>query len=59
MMSIDPMNAPMSTDMKPEKVTPPATMAPPVANITMATPKFAPLLMPRMDGPANGLLKAV
>ena len=59
MMSIEPMKAPISTDINPEKVTPPATMAPPVASITIATPRLAPLLIPRMDGPARGLLKAV
>lgn len=31
----------------------------PPASITIATPKFAPLLIPSIDGPASGLLNTV
>ena len=37
----------------------PAGNTPPNASMMMATPNPAPELMPKMSGPANGLLKAV
>ena len=57
--TIDPMKAPSITEKKPDKVNTPVAMLPPLANITNATPRLAPELMPRMDGPASGLLNAV
>jgi hypothetical protein len=36
-----------------------AVVALPVASITAATPKLAPAVIPRTDGPANGFLKSV
>ena len=59
MTSIDPTNAPNITEKKLDKLNTPAARVPPPANITKATPKLAPDVMPRIDGPANGLLKAV
>ena len=44
---------------KPERLTEPAEMLPPRSNITKATPRPAPLLMPKMLGPAKGLRNAV
>ena len=46
-------------EKKPERVTPAVARVPPKASMTKATPKLAPELIPRMDGPAKGLLKAV
>ena len=57
--TIEPMNAPMTIEKNPERVIPAVAMVPPPKSMTMATPKLAPELMPRMEGPANGLLKAV
>ena len=57
--TIDPMKAPSITEKKPDKVNTPVAMLPPPASITNATPRLAPELMPRMDGPASGLLNAV
>ena len=59
MTTIEPMNAPSTMEKNPDKVMPAVAMVPPPASITRATPKLAPELIPRMDGPANGLLKAV
>ncbi len=36
-----------------------AVVALPAANITAATPKLAPAVMPNTEGPANGFLKRV
>ena len=44
---------------KPERLTEPAEMLPPKSSITRATPSPAPLLIPKMLGPARGLRKAV
>ena len=54
-----PTNAPANTEKKPDRLNVPADMLPPKNNITNATPKLAPELMPKIDGPANGFLKAV
>jgi len=54
-----PTNAPANTEKKPDRLNVPADMLPPKHNITKATPKLAPELMPKIDGPANGFLKAV
>ena len=54
---IAPANAPIIVAKKPDRALP-ASMEPP-ANITTATPNAAPVSMPRMDGPANGLLNVV
>ena len=58
-ISMAPINAPSSTEKKPDKLNAPAVMLPPNSNMTKATPRLAPALMPRMDGPASGFLKAV
>ena len=57
--TIEPMNAPRTMAKNPERVTPAVAMVPPPRSMTMATPRLAPELIPRMEGPANGLLKAV
>ena len=54
-----PINAPSSTEKKPDRLNTPAVMLPPNSSMTKATPRLAPALMPRMDGPASGFLKAV
>ena len=63
-----PMKAPIVTAKKPPKCSvvslsgrsvPPTLMTPPRSNITSATPRLAPLVMPRMEGPASGLRKEV
>ena len=54
-----PANAPAITAIKPDTDHAPAVMVPPEASITSATPKPAPLLMPKIDGSARGLRKAV
>ena len=59
MTSIAPTKAASRMAMKPLTETPTAEMLPPMSSITNATPREAPLLMPKMDGPANGLRKAV
>ena len=43
----------------PERLTEPAEILPPRSNITRATPRPAPLLIPKILGPASGLRKAV
>ena len=53
------MKAAMITAKKPVNGTPPRVMLPPKASKTSAAPKLAPLFMPKMDGPANGLRNAV
>ena len=58
-ISIAPTKAPANTEKKPDKLKVPADMLPPNSSITNATPKLAPELMPKIDGPANGFLKAV
>ena len=59
MTTIEPMNAPSTMEKNPDKVMPAVAMVPPPMSMTMATPRLAPELIPRRDGPANGLLKAV
>ena len=54
-----PTKAAMSTAAKPVMLTLPAEMLPPSSSITRATPRPAPLLIPKMLGPASGLRKAV
>lgn len=58
-ISMAPINAPSSTEKKPDRLNAPAVMLPPNSSMTKATPRLAPALMPRMDGPASGFLKAV
>ena len=58
-ISIAPTNAPANTEKKPDKLNVPADMLPPKNSITNATPRLAPELMPKIDGPASGFLKAV
>ena len=57
--AIAPMNAATRIATKPEILTEPAEMLPPKSSITRATPSPAPLLIPKMLGPASGLRKAV
>ena len=59
MTTIEPTNAPTTMEKKLERVTPAVASVPPQVSITTATPRLAPELIPRMEGPANGLLKAV
>ena len=56
---IAPTKAAINTATKPERLTLPAEMLPPRSNMTSATPRPAPLLMPNTLGPAKGLRKAV
>ena len=53
-----PINAPSSTEKKPDRLNTPAVMLPPNSSMTKATPRLAPALMPRMDGPASGFLES-
>ena len=59
MMAIAPMKAPARTDRNPERLNVPAVTLPPNSSMTKATPRLAPELIPRMEGPASGFLKAV
>ena len=59
MTTMEPMKAPNTIEKNPERVTPDVAMVPPPRSMTMATPRLAPELIPRIEGPANGLLKAV
>ena len=54
-----PTKAARSTAMKPEMEKSPAVTVPPSSSSTSATPSEAPLLMPKMEGPASGFRKAV
>ena len=55
-----PIKAPAKTAIVPERANDPKEPnEPPKNNITKATPKLAPELIPKIDGPANGLLNAV
>ena len=54
-----PAKAANNVAMKPLMVRLPADNAPPTWSITRATPRLAPLLMPKMEGPASGLRNAV
>ena len=47
------------TAMKPVNCSDPRESDPPSSSITSATPRPAPLLMPKMEGSARGLRKAV
>ena len=57
--SMAPAKAATNTATKPDTLTEPAEKLPPRNSMTRATPRPAPLLMPKMPGPANGLRKAV
>ena len=59
MSKIDPKNADELLKVVSKKLNVPADMLPPKNSITNATPRLAPELMPRIDGPASGFLKAV
>ena len=54
-----PAMAPVITAAKPLTVSKSVEMLPLSSSITIATPRLAPLFIPNIDGPANGLLKAV
>ena len=59
-MSPEPTNAPVMIAKLPDKENNPALpMELPKTSITNATPKLAPVLIPKIDGPARGLLNAV
>ena len=47
--SMDPINAPIMTEIKPDKVNTPAVIVPAPASMTRATPRLAPELMPKME----------
>ncbi len=55
----EPMKALSMIEIVPEIARVPAVSEPPVASRTIATPRFAPELIPRIDGPAKGLAKTV
>lgn len=57
--TIEPINAPNTTGRKPDRVKDPAVIVPPAASITSATPKLEPEVIPKIEGPASGLLNAV
>ena len=63
MTSMEPIKAAMimastpATCMSAPSMVVPTT--PPIASMTSATPRDAPLVMPRMEGPANGFRKTV
>ncbi len=57
--AIAPANAAHKTAMNPVKLTEETVILPPISNMTRATPKPAPPLIPKMEGPANGFLNAV
>ena len=57
--TMEPMNAPATMEKNPDRVIPAVAMLPPPKSMTNATPKLAPELIPKMDGPANGLLNVV
>ena len=59
MTAIAPMKAAIRIAAKPPIWREPTERPPPNKSITSATPKPAPLLMPKMEGPARGLRKAV
>ena len=59
MTNTAPAKAPATTARKPEKEKVPADTIPPPANMTKATPRLAPELIPKIDGSANGLLNTV
>ena len=56
---IAPINAARNMAMKPVKVKDHALTEPPKYSMTKATPSPAPPDIPKMEGPANGFLKAV
>ena len=57
--AIAPTKAATRTATKPVSENDPAVMLPPRRSITSATPSEAPLLIPKMLGPARGLRNAV
>ena len=57
--SIAPTKAAVSTATNPDSENASVLMLPPQSSITNATPTDAPLLIPKMDGPASGFRKAV
>ena len=54
-----PTKAAVRMATKPERLTEPAEILPPKRSMTKATPRPAPLLIPKILGPAKGLRKAV
>ncbi len=54
-----PNNAAIIVATYPDKVNAPAVSVPPKAIMTIATPRLAPDVIPRIDGPASGLSNAV
>ena len=59
MTIIAPAKAPANTARKPDILKTPAVILPPPSNITKATPRLAPVLIPNIEGPASGSLKKV
>ena len=56
---IAPAKAPANTARKPDILKTPAVILPPPSNITKATPRLAPVLIPNIEGPASGLRNTV
>ena len=54
-----PMKEAIKTAINPPSDMLPIDTLPPITSITMATPMLAPPLMPKTEGPARGLRKAV
>ena len=57
--TIDPRKAPRSIDRNEEMLNERAESAAPPVSITSATPRLAPELIPKIEGPARGLLNTV
>ena len=57
--NIAPVNAATNTAKNPDKFSTPILTLPPNSSITTATPSPAPLVIPKTEGPANGLRNAV
>ncbi len=53
------MIAPTNAATKMDSWKPKAVALPPKSNVTKATARLAPLVIPKMEGPAKGLRKAV
>ena len=57
--SMLPAKAPVTTAAYPPREIVPAEIVPPKKSITTATPKLAPELIPKIEGPARGLRNVV
>ena len=57
--AIEPTNAPSNIEKNDDKVNEREEIAAPPVSMTSATPRLAPELIPKIDGPARGLLNTV